>query len=89
MDIILERRDGIITTEEMMKLLRDYHYTSFMPAADDWDPLAMIAMPRGTIEDLGEAFDENLLAEDEYDTLATDPSLKVTRTQMPSIRELD
>ncbi len=88
MEIILERRDGSITTGEMMRLLRSYHYTSFLPAVDDWDPLAVFALPRGTIKDLGEAFDEGLLSDDEYDSLVEDPDLNVTRTQMPSIREL-
>lgn len=88
-DIIEMRRVGAITSDEMMRLLRAYHYTSFVPAVDDWDPLAAFALPKGTIEQLGRAFDDGLLSEDEYDSLATDPDLKVTRTQMPSIRDVD
>lgn len=88
-DIIEMRRDGAITTEEMMRRLRAYHYTSFIPAVDDWDPLAVFALPRGTIEQLGWAFDDDLLSEDEYDSLVLDPDLHVTRTQMPSARDMD
>lgn len=86
-NIIEMRRNGVITTEEMMRQLRAYHYTSFMPAVDDWDPLAAVALPDGTIEQLGHAFDDGLLSEEEYDSLALDPDLKVTRTRMPSIRD--
>lgn len=88
-DIIEMRRDGAITSEEMMCRLRAYHYTSFLPAVDDWDPLAVFALPKGTIEQLGHAFDDDLLSEDEYDSLVTDPNLHVTRTQMPSIRDTE
>ena len=88
-EIIEMRRDGAITSEEMMRRLRAYHYTSFLPAVDDWDPLAVFALPQGTIKQLGYAFDDDLLSEDEYDSLVTDPNLHVTRTQMPSIRDMD
>lgn len=87
MEVIEMRRGGAITSEEMMRRLRAFHYTSFLPAVDDWDPLAVFALPKGTIEQLGRAFDDGLLSEDEYDSLVTDPKLRVTRTQMPRIRD--
>lgn len=87
-EIIEMRRDGVITSEEMMRRLRAYHYTSFLPAVDDWDPLAVFALPNGTIKQLGHAFDDDLLSEEEHDSLVMDPDLHVTRTQMPSQKDL-
>lgn len=81
--IIIQRADGLITTDEMMRILKSLHYTSHVPAPDDWDPHAAIYTPDGTIEQIGWAFDEGLLTDEEHDALVADPDLNVTTTRPP------
>lgn len=81
--VIAQRADGLITTDKMMRILKSLHYTSHMPAADDWDPLAVFVTPSGTIEQVGWAFDEGLLTDEEHDAIVTDPDLSVITTLPP------
>lgn len=81
--IIVQRADGLITTDEMLRILKSLHYTSHRPAPDDWDPLAVFVTPSGTIEQIGWAFDDGLLTDEEHDALVTDPNLNVTTTLPP------